>query len=340
MKKANHIIGMMFLAAAMVVTTSCNKDKTKMVSSFDLTFPEVEGVSALEDNKAYIDLVSNTMKWYNGDQVRVYSIDENYTNSKTAVYDGQVNMTGQLVGHFTGTPLPQGSVGYFVFYPADKATGTIAEGNRAYFQVGNTQTCATDLYAGTSYSGRIFMDPQGVVAASTCDAQVNGRMQHIFGIVTVRLKDSNNSGKKVKSVSITDSSRNLTGSISFEIPQLTESLLNGMKTLGQNYKNGAVNPESYAASLNSYLQQIGYMSEPNGNTVTLDCSAANGITINNTYKFFTMMIRPGTLMGGFTITITYDDDTTKDFVVPADKKYVVIPGTYTNISVDLANGVI
>ena len=329
MKKANRIIGMMFLAAALVVTASCKKDNTKQVSSLDLTLPAVEGNPALDGDKAYIDMVASQMKWYDGDKVRLYSIDEDYTKSKTAVYESQVSLTGELVGHFTGTPLAQGSVGYFVFYPFDKAD----------FSVGDTQNCTTDLYQGTSYEGRIFMDPRGVVAAITTDAQVNGTMKHIFGFANVRLKDTSASGKKVKSVAITDNYRHLTGSISFKIPQLTFPILNGMKTLGQNYKAGSVNADTYAATLNDYLQQIGYMSNSEGYTVTLNCTENPEITSSG-YKFFMIPLRPGALLRNFTITVTYSDNSHEDFIVPADKKYIIIPGTYTNISINLASGVI
>ena len=335
MRKVNHFFGMMCMAALLVVgASSCNKDNKQPVSSFDFELPAIEGTSPFEGEKAYVDLVANKLKWYEGDQVMVYSIDQDYTNSQTAVYDGEANMSGQTTTHFTGTPLNQGSEGFFVFYPADKASTTITEGNRATFSVGATQAHTTDLYTGTAYAGRIFMDPQGVVAASTCDAQVNATMKHIFGFVTVKVKDTNNSGKKVTSVAITDNNMHLTGSISIKIPQLTESILNGMKTLGQNYKNGSVDAESYATTLNNYLQQIGYESNPEGNTVTLTCPAAE---ITSAYKYFTIPLRPGALMKGFTVTLTYDDNTTESKAFDAAaKEYIVIPGTYTNIALDLA----
>jgi hypothetical protein len=204
MRKVSTIIGAVCLTVLMAVSVSCKKNDTKTVSSFDCTLPPVEGVSALEEEKAYIDLMTNQLKWYDGDQVMVYSLDEDIANSTTAIYDVQANATGQTVGHFTGTPLAEGSVGYFVFYPAAKASQTIAANNRASFTVGETQTHTTDLYKGTSYSGRIFQDHGSVVAASTCDAEANGIMKHIFGYVTIKLKDSANSGKKVESVTITD----------------------------------------------------------------------------------------------------------------------------------------
>jgi hypothetical protein len=341
MKRANQIFGMMFMAALLVVgASSCNKEKDKTVSSFDFLLPAIEGESPLSEEKAYIDLTDNQVKWYAGDQMMVYSLDEDYTQSTTAIYDGAGTMTGQTSVQFSGTPLTQGSIGYFAFYPASKASQTIEESNRASFNVGEEQICTTDLFASTSYAGRIFMDPQAAVGACTADQIVpfvRSTFKHIFGFVTVKLKDSSNSGKLVKSVSINDPHHHLTGSISLELPKLNLNLLNAMKTLGQQYKAGT-NLETYASSLNGYLHEIGYLSTPAGNEVKLDCSTIGDITITNANKFFLLPVRPGALMNGFTITVTYSDDNTLEIQVPADKKYITIPGTYTNISVDLATG--
>jgi len=338
MKKMNKIVGMLCMTALLAVfASSCKKDNTNAMSSFDCTLPAIEGESGLEDSRAYVDMVANKIKWAKGDQVMVYTFDEDYTNSQSAVFSDANLTTGATVAHFSGTALEEGSYGYFVFYPADKAGTEISEGNRVTFTVEELQEAGdVDLFEGTNYAGRIFMDPQGVVAASTCDANANGTLKHIFGFANVRIKDTGNSGKAVKSVAIMDSQMHLTGSISLEIPMLTDDILNGMKALGVNYKaNG--NAETYASVLNEYLHTIGYVSTPSGNEVKL---ATPDVQINSAYKFFLMPLRPGALMKGFTVTLTYSDDTSEEFIVPADKKYITIPGYYTNISIDLANGVL
>jgi hypothetical protein len=77
MKKVSQIIGMMSMVALLAIgATSCNKDKTKMVSSFDFTLPAIEGESGLDESKAYIDMVAGQMKWYDGDEMMIYSIDQ------------------------------------------------------------------------------------------------------------------------------------------------------------------------------------------------------------------------------------------------------------------------
>ena len=343
MKKVSQIIGMMSMVALLAIgATSCNKDKTKMVSSFDFTLPAIEGESGLDESKAYIDMVAGQMKWYDGDEMMIYSIDQDYTNSRAAVYTAEAGVTGATHAIFTGTALQKGSEGFFAFYPASKATTQIAEGNRAYFNVGETQTFVTDLFANTARAGMIFMDPKSFVGAATSDAiepYVSANLKHIFGYINVRVKDSNNSGKKVSSVTITDSNMHLTGSMSIEIPALKSADLDAMKTLGVNYKaNG--NADAYWTEMNNKLHEIGYMPNGTGYSVTLDCSAANGVTIDRNYKFFLIPLRPGDLMDNFTVTLTYTDGTTREVNVPADKRYISIPGYYTNVSIDLATGLI
>jgi hypothetical protein len=233
--------------------------------------------------------------------------------------------------------LQKGTEGFFAFYPASKASTEIAEGNRAYFNVGETQTFVTDLFANTARAGMIFMDPKSFVGAATSDAiepYVSANLKHIFGYINVRVKDSNNSGKKVSSVTITDSNMHLTGSMSIEIPALKSADLDAMKTLGVNYKaNG--NADAYWTEMNNKLHEIGYMPNGTGYSVTLDCSAANGVTIDRNYKFFLIPLRPGALMDNFTVTLTYTDGS-REVNVPADKRYISIPGYYTNVSIDLA----
>lgn len=348
MKKVVKFIGMMCMGAVLILgASSCKKDKTETVSSFDISLPAIEGESGLtDDSKAYIDLTADVMKWYDGDNVMMYSIDENYANSQTMVFVGEAGITGQTYAHFHGYAMKKGSEGYFAFYPASKASTEIRENNRATFNVGDTQTHETDLFASTSYAGRIFMDPRGYVGAATCDIiepYAMFSMKHIFGYFNVRVKDSSLgagvNGRYLKSVTITDNTMHLTGSMSVEIPALTSADLDGMKTLGLNYlANG--DADAYWSAMNTKLHEIGYMSNPTGNSVTLDCSAANGgagAPIAKTNKFFFMPLRPGALMGNFMITLKFNDNEGDVVVkVKANKQYISIPGYYTVISIDLA----
>ena len=345
MKKVSQIIGMMCMAAVLVVgASSCNKEN-KTVSSFVFNLPAIEGENPFDDSKAYIDMVANSMKWYEGDQMMVYTIDEDITKSKAAVFTAESNVTGQSWVQFNGSAMEEGSEGFFAFYPASKATTEITTGNRAYFNVDATQTHEVDLFANTARAGRIFMDPRGFVGAATCDViepNVNADLNHIFGYINVRIKDTDNSDRNLKSVTITDEHMHLTGGISILIPALKSADLDAMKQLGVNYKSNG-DAEAYTAGLQSKLQEIGYMSEPDGNSVTLTVAGpANdgfGTAIDGSYKYFLMPLRPGALMNGFTVTLSFMGDEPDMVInVPADKKYISIPGYYTNVSIDLKNG--
>lgn len=347
MKKVTKIFGMTCMAAVLALgASSCKKETTK-VSSLNVSLPTIEGESGInDDSKAYIDLTDNYMKWYEGDNVMMYSIDEDYTKSVAMAFVGDAGITGQQVAHFSGYAMPQGSYGFFAFYPASKASTTITKGNRATFNVGDTQECKTDLFASTSYAGRIYMDPTGFVGAAPCtviEPYANFDMKHIFGYYNVRVKNTdlanNQEGRRLKSVTITDPSKYLTGSMSINIPALYAEDLDAMKTLGLNYKaNG--NMETYLTNMEEALQRIGYMATGAGHEVTLDCSAANsgkGATITNKNKFFMIPLRPGALLGNFTITLKfYDEQGDVTVNVPANKEYISIPGYYTVISIDLA----
>ena len=354
MKKAIKIIGMMCMGAMLFLGASSCK-KTEKVSSFNIGLPAIEGESGIsDDSKAYMDLIANDMKWYEGDNVMIYSIDEDHTQSQAYVFHGDENITGASIAHFTGYYMAEGSEGFFAFYPTTKASTEIRHDNYVTFNVGETQKHETDLFANTSYAGRIFMDPRCVVAAATCDvvdhsAQFN--LQHIFGYYNVRIKNTGVADgvvdKRLKSVTITDNSLHLTGSMSVMLDKVKSADLAGMRQYGLNYRDNlpsgtetGTSAAQYWAGINETLQHIGYIGNGTGFSVTLDCSAADnskGAPITNKNKFFLMALRPGALMNGFTITLTYMDNTYNEFTVGANRKCISIPGYYTVISIDLKN---
>lgn len=346
MKKVTKFFGMMCMAAILALGASSCKKETTTVSSLKVSLPTIEGESGInDDSKAYIDMTDNYMKWYEGDNVMMYSIDEDYTKSEAMVFVGETGITGQRAAEFRGYAMPQGSYGFFAFYPASKASTQIAEGNRVTFNVGDTQECKTDLFASTGYAGRIYMDPTGFVGAAPCsviEPYANFSLKHIFGYYNVRVKNTslsnNQEGGRLKSVTIKDNSKYLTGTMSINIPALTTEDLEAMKQLGVNYKaNG--NMETYMTKLQEALQRIGYSATAGGHEVTLDCSQANsgnGATITNKNKFFLMPLRPGALLDDFTITLKFYDRADVTVNVPANKEYISIPGYYTIISIDLA----
>lgn len=331
MKTTKRFVGVMCMAALLALgSTSCKKDNG--TTSFSFALPTVEGFQ-VDDEKAYIDIADGSkMKWWEGDQMMIYSVDATNTVPVTAVYTADEGCQGSTLAYFRGDLIPQGSYGYFAFYPYEKA-GEVVEGNRAYFNVGPTQNYNPELnFAGTSMAGRAFMDPKCVVAASTCQA-INGtatvNLKHIFGYANVKIKDLNNTGKKVKKVTITDPNVNLTGEMSIVIPEITDARLNALQTMGTNYYNTG-NEDAYMATLTSTLQEMGYEATGNGHSVTLDCSNAD-ITLTNTNKFFIIPLRPGCLLKNFTITVTYDNDQTRVFEFGADKHNIIRPGYFSNL---------
>lgn len=329
----NRIFGMITLAALLAVgSASCKKNNTTN-SSFTFALPTVEGFVA-DEGKAYIDINDGSkMKWYDGDEMMIYSVDATNTTPSMGVFTADAGVTGATLAHFNGPSLEAGSYGYFAFYPASKAVSVAAD-NYATFKVEKTQTYDHNL---NIMSGRGIMDPRGVVAASTCtmlNGSVTTTLKHIFGFANVRVKGAT---KKVKSVSITDNKLHLTGNMTIQIPAITETNLSTLQTLGANYASGAINESSYMSQLSACLQSMGYSSQPNGNVVTLDCTDYEGGAVpieatNN--KYFIIPLRPGALLGSFTITLTYDNDDTQSFNFN-DKKYIIRPGKFSNIQITL-----
>lgn len=333
MKKLSRIIGMMCLAVLAVGFTSCNKEKVEKDSSFTFEMSEADGFVA-DDSKAYIDIAaSSVIKWWAGDKIMMYSVDAANTTPVTACYTMESG-AGTNRAVFSGDELTKGSYGYFAFYPYEKAV-SVSEGNFGTFNVSATQTYNSELdFAGTSMAGKAFMDPQGVVGACPSDI-LNGQavcsFKQIFGYANVRLKDASGAtaGKTVSSVTITDNYRHLTGNMTINLVELTTPRLNSLKTLGTNYSNGSITIESYTPQLNDLLHQMGYSTQPEGYSVTLNCAAANA-TLNNANKYFIIPLRPGALLKDFVVTVNFSDGSHKDFEFN-DKKYIIRPGTFSNI---------
>lgn len=338
MKKMNRFFGVITLAALLAVgSASCKKNNTTN-SSFTFALPAVEGFSA-DEGKAYIDIADNSrMKWYDGDEMMIYSVDATNTTPSMGVFTADAGVTGALWAHFNGPSLEAGSYGYFAFYPASKA-GSVAADNYATFIVGDRQTYTHDLnFEGTSMAGRAIMDPRGVVAASTCamlNGSVNTTLNHIFGFANIKVKATSGT-KKVTSVKIEDKKLHLTGDMTIQIPAITDARLSALQTLGTKYAAGTIEEATYMIQLNGILHEMGYSSKPNGNVVTLDCSDYEGgaVPITDKNKFFIVPLRPGALLGDFTITLTYDNGQSQEFNFN-DKQYIIRPGWFSNIQIML-----
>lgn len=334
MNKVSKIIGMMCLAVLAVGFTSCNKDKVEKSSSFSFEMSEAEGFVA-DDSKAYIDIAaSSVIKWWEGDKIMVYSLDATNTTPATACFTMDAGFGGKTNATFSGDEITKGSYGYFAFYPYEKAV-SVSEGNFGTFNVGEMQTYNSALdFAGTSMAGKAFMDPQGVVGACPTDilnGTTIGTFKQIFGYANVRVKDASGAtaGKTVTSVTITDGYRHLTGNMTINLVELTTPRLNALKTLGTKYSNGSITIESYTPQLNDLLHQMGYSTQPEGYSVTLNCAAANAM-LNNANKYFIIPLRPSALLKDFVVTVNFSNGSHQDFNFN-DKKYIIRPGTFSNI---------
>lgn len=334
MRKVNRIGVICFAAMLAVGFASCNKNNTEKTSSFTFEMSTVDGFVA-DDSKSYVDISASgvPVKWFDNDQIMVYSVDATNTVPQTTVYT-IASGAGTTAATFSGDEITKGSYGYFAFYPSSKVVG-VTEGNFGTFNVPATQNYDAALnFAGTSMAGKAIMDPRGCVGACTTDilnGTTTGTMMQIFGYANVRIKDQSGatSGKTVTSVTITDNYRHLTGNMTINIAELTMPRLNALKTLGNNYCNGSVNIDSYMTQLNSLLHDMGYSTEPAGFDVTLECAAAN-VALNNANKYFIIPLRPGALLKDFVVTVNFNDGSHQDFNFN-DKKYIIRPATFSNI---------
>lgn len=122
MKRMNRTIGMMCLAALLAVgATSCKKNNTEKTASFTFELPALEGNPFADDERGYVDITDgNQLKWWEGDQMMVYSVDATNTTPETAVYTAASGCQGTQVATFSGDMLDKGSYGYFAFYPAER----------------------------------------------------------------------------------------------------------------------------------------------------------------------------------------------------------------------------
>jgi hypothetical protein len=331
---------------AMVLTVSCQKNNTNTNSSFTFGMPIVEtpeGSFEL-DSKAYIDpLAGSQMKWWEGDQMMIYNLDaKTPANSIAEVFTADPGCQGKTMTTFTGADLGgKKSGGFFAFYPADKADlSLLANNNRGKWSVDPTQVMNPNVITGTpGWENRFLMDPQGVVMAEVANDFMSGSqmiMRHIFGFANLRVVCANNlDTKHVTSITIRDKKVHLTGPIELNILDITEERLAALQTLGNQYAAGGMNLDDYMAQLQSILQEMGYTSDPDGYEVNCVCpDGVDFFTINNVKKYFVVSLRPGALVGGFDVVVTYADGTseTKSY---DGQRYVVRPGWFTNVDVVL-----
>lgn len=311
MKKVVRMFGMACLMGVFAFCgSSCKKNEQK-VSSVSINMPAVEE-SFIETEKAYIDYSDgNKMKWSEGDQVVVYNLMNDYTQSEKVVYTLS-NGAGTTAANFVseGEVSETTEEGFFVFYPASKVENhPLGARNSQTFDVPATQT-----YTAGS------MDPTSLVmACKVNDPHAGFNMKHIFGFANIRMKGT----QTVKSVKIIDNTFNLNGNITADIPGVDETQLSTLISECAGASTTAAF-DTYMSNLRAYLQTVNYTSEPGDKTMTLVCPT-EGVTLNtSSWTHFIITLRPGALAKGFTIEIELANGDTKTIT-----KYVANTANFT-----------
>lgn len=333
MKKITKIIGLMSMAAVVAFSASSCK-KTEEGASFNIGFGQVQGFETGE--RAYIDLDDLKFRWSEGDAIMVYNLANDYTESVARVFVADAGAEGKELTTFHGSAVGERKdIGYFYFYPAEKASGSLQADNRETFNVGDYQ----------EYDENVLFDPSSLVmACDVNDLQDDVTMQHIFGFLNLRVRLSaslaaqlNNAHQKrhVTSITVEDNAYDLTGEVSMKLPAVNATTFSNL------YDQCVANDPNFAANLGNYLNnELGYESNPDGNTIELDCANTydgEGVQIGGQRKFFIMSLRPGALRGGFTVTINFLEEDVEPCVVevPADLANCIRPGWFTNIDIQV-----
>lgn len=313
-----RVFGILCLVAAVaVLATSCKKEDEKKNSSFEVSFGETKGFVAgpsFDGSKAYILPTNGQFRWSDGDEIMVYNLASDYTQSVAEVYSA-TGCQGATTTTFHGEPVgDKKDLGFRIFYHASKASGNLQAGNRETFTVSATQ----------NYDGASYIDPTALVMAT--EVQNNNAnnfvLQHIFGILNVGIAD-NVGGKKVNNIVVEDDVFNLTGTMSVKLPEVNANTLSGLMQQCESTNAS----DAYLTALNSYLQTLGYESNGNGKTITLNC---NYDLPYMAWQYFFIPVRPGAFYKGYTITINYADGTSQSHHFDAGMGNLIKPATILN----------
>ncbi len=297
MKMNFRTICMVCLTGAMAcLMSSCKKDKDEN-ASFMVGLPEMI-VEDGQDERAYIDFTNGgVFKWNGNDAIMVYNLNfTDGTQSVKEVYTTDANAEGKTTTRFSGNSVGAKKDGFFYFYPADRAIGTLDAQNRETFSVSDTQTYTLDG------NGNPTIDPNSLSMACSVSAITNNfTMQHIFGVLRLKLKGT----KAVDHIVIRDNQITLSGTASMKLHEVdTEELTEILDAY-------SLDNDSHIAQMNEYLQRLGWETNGTGKQITLDCSNANngqGVQLSSsTQTPFFISVRPGALIKGFFVDVYFKD---------------------------------
>jgi len=341
MKKSFRLIGMMAMAGVLAFTTSCKKKEQS--SAINVALPEVSVID-VDAERAYIDYADgNKMKWNEGDQIMVFNLSNDYTQSIAHPFTAVLGSDGQALSYFEsdgGYVMPNSfTQGFYYFYPAQKVMkvpGTdsyFAEGNRVYFNVPNEQHYWKN---GNTPS----MDPTSLVmACKVHNLSDAATLQHIFGFANMRVKGTGDfAGKTVTSVTITSNTYHISGDISVKLPGVDPVQLQGLIDQCATATDQDAQT-AYWAALNNYLNdpEVSYHSYNQGKTMTLNCITSetpNGVALVEGTNHFIFTLRPGSLIDGFNVRFNFSDNTYVDIdkFNASNYTYCTKPATLKNFN--------
>lgn len=299
MKKYSMILCAVAFVALMA--TSCKKEK--QAASFQIQFPQFTEES---DERLYVNFDGgNNTYWQDDDRLMIYNIS--VTNPANSVCQEFVNgAANQIIGDFT--PAEGDGVGavkdggYYAFYPCavvdglKDLEGNSNNDNRETFTFSDTQEY-------TLVNGKATVDPNSIYFVGHINSGDEFTFKHVGGILRLYISGS----KKVQSIVVEDAAYNLTGRLSLKLHEVNTT---DLQTLIDLYVAAGGNPWENPAYLNQWesISALGYMSEPEGKTVTLNCGE-DGVQLLDAEQSFYIGLRPGALKQGFKLTVHYTDGT-------------------------------
>jgi hypothetical protein len=324
MKKIVTSICMVALVA--LAFTSCKKKETSQVFAFNGTTEQlVNDEGSFE--KVYLD-DNYKVQFEENDIIELFNIT-NATGTTSAAGMYYLNSNLQFVPSSAQTYLnPTTSGNYYAFYPGDNVVAlNLYNENRATFRLDATQYCRLDDATGKP------MIPNHALYMAAKDEQHQNlfetfyNFKNICGVLSCKFYSP--SGKKVKSIAVTDKKFRLVGDVTLKIHEVDPV---EMTYLFRNYSD---NPD-YLQQLNEYKSRVGYaISGTTGNTVVLDCSQVAGGSVQlgqtkeEATRFF-IVLRPLALLNGCDIVITFDNNDTYEIHSTRDNR--ISPNIIRNIS--------
>ena len=321
MIKMNRLFVALFVAGSFAVLMgSCKKNDT--VNSMTIGLPQFEEET---DGRAYIDITnSNSFKWNANDEVMVYNLAEDGTQTIKAIYSTNANAEGKKTANFTGEDLGAKKDHFFVFYPVAKITnGTNAlDGdNRESFNVPDQQQY-------TLVNNNPTIDFDGMAMACETQNVSTFTLKHIFGALKVRLTGSGN----VTSIVVEDNRFNLSGDVSMKLHEVNMDRFTALQAafVGTDDPD---NNQSFMTDWNEYRQQLGFEAQGGGKTMTLNCP---NVQLGSNETLFFIGLRPGALKYGFKVYV-YTEGNSEPYVYESDANwnYGIKAGIIKNLVINM-----